>query len=356
MRVSFVKAMLSYMSALLIFHLDEMCLFPFMAILKRVMVNGKLIIGKTCFHSRKWFLRPILDLQNLKDKNIEYKSVNPNMESAAHKLLFLKNFCTRIRSKSTTNQVIDSEIIHSEDQGSQITLFLERYREEESADTENKPNVRAIILKCFKSQPQEQGQEGTTRRDIVIVNQETPFGRASIWSSSSIRTPHIIVFASNVNPNGHNRGTWANARKEKDRCVGNQLRNMTGNLDNVTLAFGLLANVVSFLVFLAQMSKIVVEKKHALKKTSHMSMWHMIYRHMVSGLATESGGDTVVEEKNHIQKILPAKYARAKVKRMLKTTVKPRSAAAPIQNQFLSWVTPKFCKIVTPNFLDLSVA
>ncbi|GJZ67463.1 hypothetical protein Tco_0630703, partial [Tanacetum coccineum] len=30
---------------------------------------------------RTWFLRPILDLQNLKDKNIEYKSVNPNMES-----------------------------------------------------------------------------------------------------------------------------------------------------------------------------------------------------------------------------------------------------------------------------------
>lgn len=42
-------------------------------------------------------------------------------------------------------------------------------------------------------------------------------------------------------------------------------------------------------------SKIVVEKKPALKKTNHMSMWHMIHRHMVSGLATESDGDTVVE-------------------------------------------------------------
>lgn len=53
---------------------------------------------------------------------------------------------------------------------------------------------------------------------------------------------------------------------------------------------------------------------------------------------------------------LPAKYARAKVKRMLKTTAKPRSAAAPIQNQFLSGVTPNSCKIATPNLVDLSDA
>ena len=45
----------------------------------------------------------------------------------------------------------------------------------------------------------------------------------------------------------------------------------------------------------SEVSKIVAEKKPALKKTNHMSMCHLIHQHMVSGLATKSSGDTVVE-------------------------------------------------------------
>lgn len=42
-------------------------------------------------------------------------------------------------------------------------------------------------------------------------------------------------------------------------------------------------------------SKSVPEKKPALKKANQMSMWHMIHRHMVSGLEAESG-DNIVQQ------------------------------------------------------------
>nr|GEV64749.1 putative calmodulin-binding domain, plant [Tanacetum cinerariifolium] len=68
-------------------------------------------------------------------------------------------------------------------------------------------------------------------------------------------------------------------------------------------------------------SKMVVEKKPALKKTSHMSMWHMIHRHMVSGLATESGGDTVVEpvaeeKKSHTKDFSDAASQETEIRKM----------------------------------------
>lgn len=42
-------------------------------------------------------------------------------------------------------------------------------------------------------------------------------------------------------------------------------------------------------------SKSVLEKKPALKKANQMNMWHMIHRHMVSGLEAESE-DNIVQQ------------------------------------------------------------
>lgn len=42
-------------------------------------------------------------------------------------------------------------------------------------------------------------------------------------------------------------------------------------------------------------SKIAIEKEQSSKKTNHLSMWHMIHQHMVSGLEVENG-DTIIQQ------------------------------------------------------------
>jgi hypothetical protein len=54
--------------------------------------------------------------------------------------------------------------------------------------------------------------------------------------------------------------------------------------------------------------------------------------------------------------LLRLRYISAKVNRMLKRTVKPRSAPEPIQNQFFSGKTSMFLSTATPNGVVLSEA
>ncbi|KVI03476.1 Calmodulin-binding domain, plant, partial [Cynara cardunculus var. scolymus] len=65
-------------------------------------------------------------------------------------------------------------------------------------------------------------------------------------------------------------------------------------------------------------------KKPVLKKANHMSMWHMIHRHMVSGLAAESGDEIPQqlddEKKSHeteIRKMFAIKLVREAIEKIL---------------------------------------
>lgn len=60
--------------------------------------------------------------------------------------------------------------------------------------------------------------------------------------------------------------------------------------------------------------------------------------------------------KKYILAYLRLRYMSEKVKRMLKRMVKPKSAMAPIQNQFSSGLTSKSSRTATPRRVILSDA
>ncbi|GJY44408.1 hypothetical protein Tco_0432621 [Tanacetum coccineum] len=127
--------------------------------------------------NRTWFLRPILDLQNLKDKNIEYKSVNPNMESefVPHPppiRVLLRRFPVSSKRKEVQKEVLLRRVllrrfpVSSKRKEFQKEVLLRRFENavtsiDKSGHIDPKNATVAVLLQNIRS---------LTTRYVAIVN------------------------------------------------------------------------------------------------------------------------------------------------------------------------------------------